>query len=209
MSEHFDLVIAGGSFAGLASARTAALRGLKVAVLDPKLEPGARPPTTGIVVNEACDEFDLPAHLMRKVRGVRLYAPEAFFKRLFHGYGRSAAFRKRHREREVRHKRANFRQHIKAAHASFVMFWRLSRAIAQERLLGTLGRAYLKAYIAYNKPFANDAMPLQEFLALCARHWHHFKIAADNRSYWGRAGVRAPEIRPSLSAALARDRLAS
>ena len=140
---------------------------------------------------------------------VRLYAPDAFFERLFHGYGRSAAFRKRHREREVRHKRANFRQHIKAAHASFVMFWRLSRAIAQERLLGTLGRAYLKAYMTYNKPFANDAMPLQEFLALCARHWHHFKIAADNRSYWGRAGVRTPEIRPSLSAALARDRLAS
>jgi flavin-dependent dehydrogenase len=76
MSEHFDLVIAGGSFAGLACARTAALRGLKVAVLDPKLEPGARPRTTGIVVKEACDDFDLPAHLMRKVRGVRLYAPD-------------------------------------------------------------------------------------------------------------------------------------
>jgi geranylgeranyl reductase family protein len=71
----FDLVIIGGSFAGLACARTAALRGLKVAVLDAKAQPGAKLRTTGIVVKEASDDFDLPANLMRKVRGARLYAP--------------------------------------------------------------------------------------------------------------------------------------
>jgi len=75
MIRKFDLVIVGGSFAGLACARTAALRGLKVAVIDSKKEPGARVHTTGIVVKEASDDFDLPARLMRKVRGVRLYAP--------------------------------------------------------------------------------------------------------------------------------------
>lgn len=72
----FDLVIVGGSFAGLACARTAALRGLKVAVLDSKPEPGARVRTTGILVKEATDDCDLPASLMRKIRGVRLYAPD-------------------------------------------------------------------------------------------------------------------------------------
>ena len=76
MIRKFDLVIVGGSFAGLACARTAALRGLKVAVVDAKKEPGARIRTTGIVVKEASDDFDLPARLMRKVRGVRLYAPD-------------------------------------------------------------------------------------------------------------------------------------
>jgi len=76
MIRKFDLVIVGGSFAGLACARTAALRGLKVAVIDAKEEPGARVRTTGIVVKEASDDFDLPASLMRKVRGVKLYAPD-------------------------------------------------------------------------------------------------------------------------------------
>ncbi|MDE2182536.1 MAG: NAD(P)/FAD-dependent oxidoreductase [Alphaproteobacteria bacterium] len=76
MIRKFDVVIVGGSFAGLACARTAALRGLKVAVIDAKAEPGARVCTTGIIVKEACDDFDLPATLMRKVRGVRLYAPD-------------------------------------------------------------------------------------------------------------------------------------
>lgn len=76
MIKKFDLAIVGGSFAGLACARTAALRGLKVAVIDSKPEPGARVRTTGIVVKEAGDDFDLPAQLMRKVRGVRLYAPD-------------------------------------------------------------------------------------------------------------------------------------
>ncbi|HVE02832.1 MAG TPA: NAD(P)/FAD-dependent oxidoreductase [Rhizomicrobium sp.] len=75
MIQRFDLVIVGGSFAGLACARTAALRGLKAAVIDGKPEPGARVRTTGIVVKEASDDFDLPARLMRKIRGVRLYAP--------------------------------------------------------------------------------------------------------------------------------------
>jgi radical SAM superfamily enzyme YgiQ (UPF0313 family) len=137
----------------------------------------------------------------------RLYAPEAFFERLFHGYGRSVAFRKRHRQREFRHKRTQ--RHLMAgAYASLVMIWRLSRAIARESVLGTLGRAYLKAYIVHNKPFGRDAMPIPEFLALCARHWHHFKLAADNRSYWGRAG-HALESPASMNPALPRDRLAS
>lgn len=74
--KNFDLVIVGASFAGLACARTAALRGLHVCVVDLKPEPGARVRTTGILVKEATDDFDVPAHLMRKVRGVRLYAPD-------------------------------------------------------------------------------------------------------------------------------------
>jgi len=76
MVQRFDLAIVGGSFAGLACARSAALRGLKVAVLDAKPDPGLRVRTTGIVVKEASDAFDLPARMMRKVPGVRLYAQD-------------------------------------------------------------------------------------------------------------------------------------
>lgn len=71
----FDLVIVGASFAGLVAARTAAMRGLRVAVLDAKREPGHRVATTGILVKEAAEEIDVPHHLTRRVHGVRLYAP--------------------------------------------------------------------------------------------------------------------------------------
>ena len=71
----FDLLIVGASFAGLAAARTAASRGLKVAVIEAKREPGARIHTSGILVKEAVEEIDLPHHLTRRVPGVRLYAP--------------------------------------------------------------------------------------------------------------------------------------
>ena len=71
----YDIVIVGASFAGLSCARTAAMRGLKVLVVDQKKEAGARVRTTGILVKEAADELDIPAELTRKVRGVRLYAP--------------------------------------------------------------------------------------------------------------------------------------
>lgn len=75
LSDTYDVVIVGASFAGLVCARTAAMRGLKVAVLEAKEDPGARIHTTGILVKEAADEVDLPHTLMRRVHGVRLYAP--------------------------------------------------------------------------------------------------------------------------------------
>ena len=44
---------------------TAAHRGLKVAVIDAKNEPGARVRTTGILVKEAVDECDIPSSYTR------------------------------------------------------------------------------------------------------------------------------------------------
>jgi digeranylgeranylglycerophospholipid reductase len=71
----YDLVIVGASFAGLAAAKTAAMRGLKAAVLDIKPDAADRVATTGILVKEAAEEFDVPHSLTRRVHGVRLYAP--------------------------------------------------------------------------------------------------------------------------------------
>ena len=51
----FDLIIIGASFAGLAAARTAASRGLSVAVVEAKPDAGARVHTTGILVREAIE----------------------------------------------------------------------------------------------------------------------------------------------------------
>ena len=75
MQTTYDVVIVGGGFAGLVAASTAAARGLSVAVLEAKTSPGERVHTTGILVKEAAEEFDIPAHLTRKIRSVRLYAP--------------------------------------------------------------------------------------------------------------------------------------
>src|SRR5262252_9429287 len=70
-----DLLIVGASFAGLVAARTAAMRGLDVVVMEAKPDAGARVATTGILVKEAAEEIDLPHNLTRRVHRVRLYAP--------------------------------------------------------------------------------------------------------------------------------------
>lgn len=75
MTRCYDLVIVGASFAGLVAARTAAMRGLSVAVLEAKPELGHRVATTGILVKEAAEEIDVPFQLTRRVHAVRLYAP--------------------------------------------------------------------------------------------------------------------------------------
>ncbi len=71
----YDLAIVGASFAGLVAARTAAMRGLSVAVLEAKPEAGHRVATTGILVKEAAEEIDIPHDLDAARHGVRLYAP--------------------------------------------------------------------------------------------------------------------------------------
>ncbi len=71
----FDLAIVGAGFAGLAAARAAALRGLRVAVLEAKPAIGVRLHTTGIFVREAADAYDIPLSFSRRVTRVRLYGP--------------------------------------------------------------------------------------------------------------------------------------
>jgi digeranylgeranylglycerophospholipid reductase len=75
VAREVDLVIVGASFAGLICARSAALRGLKVMVIESKTDPGARIHTTGILVKEAAEEVDTPAKFSRIIHGVRLYSP--------------------------------------------------------------------------------------------------------------------------------------
>lgn len=82
-SRTYDLVIVGASFAGLIAAKTAAMRGLRVAVLEAKPDAGLRVATTGILVKEAADGIDIPHTLTRRVHGVRLYAPNLTHTELF------------------------------------------------------------------------------------------------------------------------------
>lgn len=74
-----DVVVVGASFAGLACAAALAHNGLRVVVLEKKTDPGAKLHTTGILVREVIDGIalldGLPANLVRRMDGVRLYAP--------------------------------------------------------------------------------------------------------------------------------------
>lgn len=69
------VTIVGAGFAGLACARACAARGLRTVVLERRPAVGAFPHTTGILVKEAADEWDVPRAITRKIRGVRLYSP--------------------------------------------------------------------------------------------------------------------------------------
>ncbi len=69
------LVIVGAGYAGLACAGAAAARGLATTVLEARPAPGVGVRTTGILVKEAADAWDVPRRLTRKIHGVRLYSP--------------------------------------------------------------------------------------------------------------------------------------
>lgn len=74
-----DVTIVGASFAGLACARALAQRGKQVTILERKMDVGEKLHTTGILVKEAAEQEDIlqgmPPYLVRRIEGVRLYAP--------------------------------------------------------------------------------------------------------------------------------------
>lgn len=71
----YDLIVVGASFAGIATARAAAVRGLKVAVVERKKDVGLGLNTTGILVEEAAELLMPPQHLVKRISEVRLYSP--------------------------------------------------------------------------------------------------------------------------------------
>jgi digeranylgeranylglycerophospholipid reductase len=78
-----DCIVVGASFGGLASAHALATAGLRVTVVEKKTDPGAKLHTTGIIVKDAVDQIalldSLPTALVRRIPGVRLYAPSLKF----------------------------------------------------------------------------------------------------------------------------------
>jgi digeranylgeranylglycerophospholipid reductase len=74
-----DCVVVGASFAGLACATALARTGMRVVVLERKADVGEKLHTTGIIVKDAVDQIalldGLPAAIVRRIDGVRLYAP--------------------------------------------------------------------------------------------------------------------------------------
>jgi digeranylgeranylglycerophospholipid reductase len=74
-----DCIVVGASFAGLACAAALAESGAKVTVIERKAAAGDKLHTTGILVRDVVDQVPLldglPDTLVRRVDGVRLYAP--------------------------------------------------------------------------------------------------------------------------------------
>ena len=78
-----DLVVVGGSFAGLACATSAASRGLKTIVHEKRFRIGDAPATTGLLVKEAADALDVPRRMVHKIHRVRMYGPSLHFLDLY------------------------------------------------------------------------------------------------------------------------------
>ena len=73
--KEYDLVIVGAGFSGLACAKVAANSNLNTLVLEKKYDVGVDIHTTGILVKEIAEEWNVPERLVRRINGVRLYSP--------------------------------------------------------------------------------------------------------------------------------------
>ena len=72
----YDVIVVGASFAGLAFAGAAAVRGLRVLVLERDAEIGGVVRTTGVLFSDVLDVMDVPARfLMNAVRRIRIQPP--------------------------------------------------------------------------------------------------------------------------------------
>ncbi len=73
----YDVIVVGASFAGLSFAEVAAVRGLRVLVLERDSAVGHVVRTTGVLFSDVLDVLDVPArYLMNSVRQIRIQTPD-------------------------------------------------------------------------------------------------------------------------------------
>lgn len=73
--KEYDLIVAGAGFSGLACAELSAKNNLNTLLLERKHDITKNIHTTGILVREIADEWNLPARLIKRINGIRLYSP--------------------------------------------------------------------------------------------------------------------------------------
>jgi hypothetical protein len=115
---------------------------------------------------------------------MRLYATEAFFHRIFARQLRSPAYLARRRDGRARRKPA-LMSRLMAAVANAIIIGNLTRDLLRNGKLTSIGAAYLSAWWRRNLRLGQDRLRLSEYVGLCIRHWHCFRIASDSRSQWG------------------------
>jgi len=108
----------------------------------------------------------------------RLYAPEAYFDRLFAGYRGSPAFRARRRamDEQIRG-RPGALLAIKQTAGALLQACKLWRTLSRRNCGRRLGGAYVRAWSRLNLPLGKDRLPLPTFVGICVVHWHFFNIA--------------------------------
>ena len=102
----------------------------------------------------------------------RVYAPKAYFERLFAGYAGSSDFRRLAASRNPRGLRA-------------VLSWlggvrqalRLAGALAREGQFLAVAGAYAHAWRRLNRPLGREAIPFAVFIGLCVVHWHCYRLS--------------------------------
>jgi radical SAM superfamily enzyme YgiQ (UPF0313 family) len=114
----------------------------------------------------------------------RLYATDAFFHRIFARQLCSPQYRARRRQGRAR-RTPGLMSRISAAVAAATIIYRLAQELIRHQKLMSIGAAYLSAWCRRNLRLGRDRLRLPEYLALCIRHWHCFRIASDSRSQWG------------------------
>ena len=120
----------------------------------------------------------------------RLYAPEAFFDRLFRGH-MSPGFRKVRAEQDQRAKRSTRLSRLKNNVGYTIVAGKIAKALYRAGLLGSLGKAYLKIWFEKNRPLGRDAISFASFVDLCLAHWHFYNLAHGPRR--GTFGAVLPE----------------
>jgi radical SAM superfamily enzyme YgiQ (UPF0313 family) len=115
---------------------------------------------------------------------IRLYATDAFFHRIFARQLRSPVYHARRREGRARRK-PGLMSRMTSAAATAIIIFRLARDLLRNEKLTSIGAAYLAAWWRRNLRLGRDRLRLPEYIGLCIRHWHCFRIASDSRSQWG------------------------
>jgi hypothetical protein len=108
----------------------------------------------------------------------RLYAPDAYFERLFRGRERSLAFhRRRARKKATAARTVGMLSRLRHLATGGMTAARLGIALLRAGRLRSVGLAYLQVWFRQRRTNQADAIRFVPFVRECAFHWHFYNIA--------------------------------
>ena len=125
----------------------------------------------------------------------RLYEPDAYFGRLFGGYGGSPSFRRRRAELDAVTRPGGVLARVRETIGGLLTARRLLAALWRAGRVRAVGRSYARIWFDQKRRFGPEAVRFAAFVTLCAMHWHFYVIAHGPRGEFG--VVRPREAAPA------------
>ena len=108
----------------------------------------------------------------------RLYTPEAFLDRFFHGY----QYPEYHQKRAEISRKAREGRFLPTLAYGLILLVNLTKTLWSDGSLRSVGGVYMRKFFRDNLRFRRDVIGFAQYMNRCVTHWHFYKFTREARA---------------------------